>query len=255
MLIILVNFKKCSRCKNEFPATEEYFYKDKSRKDGFRYICKHCLRNIKRLKNGKRELNINEETTKSTNKSNKDLYKEQYNRNKNKILKQRKEYYERNKIHIQTQHKEYYANNKEIISNRNQIFKKENRERYKVYEQNRESKKNKLESTLTTDEWQSTLDFFQYKDAYTGETLTNITLDHIIPISKDGITSKYNIIPCTKSTNSSKNNTNVIDWYKKQNFYSYERELIILNFMVDNNENFTSIQDIYDLLNKTYYKQ
>ena len=36
--------KKCSKCKLEFPLTE--FDKDKSRKDGYKYNCKSCARNI-----------------------------------------------------------------------------------------------------------------------------------------------------------------------------------------------------------------
>lgn len=34
--------KTCSECKEIFPATEEYFYKSKNRKDGLRYFCKKC---------------------------------------------------------------------------------------------------------------------------------------------------------------------------------------------------------------------
>jgi hypothetical protein len=34
--------KPCTKCKNEFPATLEYFYRDRSRKDGMTHRCKIC---------------------------------------------------------------------------------------------------------------------------------------------------------------------------------------------------------------------
>ncbi len=37
--------KICTKCGNEHPATNEYFYCDKNKKDGFRSECKKCHRN------------------------------------------------------------------------------------------------------------------------------------------------------------------------------------------------------------------
>lgn len=34
----------CKRCDNEYPFTNEYFYRDKSRKFGLNYVCKFCER-------------------------------------------------------------------------------------------------------------------------------------------------------------------------------------------------------------------
>ena len=41
----------CSVCGKEFPATEEYFYKNKTGKYGLRSICKECCSNKQRAKN------------------------------------------------------------------------------------------------------------------------------------------------------------------------------------------------------------
>lgn len=35
-------FKKCSKCGDELPLTESFFFKDKNGKDGFRTNCKKC---------------------------------------------------------------------------------------------------------------------------------------------------------------------------------------------------------------------
>jgi len=37
--------KKCNKCNNEYPITNEYFFSDKSKKDGFTGICKTCKKN------------------------------------------------------------------------------------------------------------------------------------------------------------------------------------------------------------------
>jgi len=43
--------KKCSKCGEEFPATNEYFHNDKSRTDGLCYVCRKCKSNKKNKNN------------------------------------------------------------------------------------------------------------------------------------------------------------------------------------------------------------
>jgi hypothetical protein len=38
----IVQQKRCSRCKQSFPATPEFFYRNKHTKDGFQWECKTC---------------------------------------------------------------------------------------------------------------------------------------------------------------------------------------------------------------------
>ena len=35
--------KKCLKCENELPATKDYFYRHKGRKDGLQAYCKKCM--------------------------------------------------------------------------------------------------------------------------------------------------------------------------------------------------------------------
>lgn len=42
---VLVNGKACSKCGITYPFLEESFYKNKSKKDGFRPSCKTCDNN------------------------------------------------------------------------------------------------------------------------------------------------------------------------------------------------------------------
>lgn len=45
--------KTCSRCKKKYPATVEYFYQDKSHKDGLNYWCKECDKKYSKSGKGK----------------------------------------------------------------------------------------------------------------------------------------------------------------------------------------------------------
>lgn len=38
-----IQTKTCSYCKQKFPATSTYFYRNRLKRDGFRYECKQCF--------------------------------------------------------------------------------------------------------------------------------------------------------------------------------------------------------------------
>jgi len=59
--------KKCSKCKNKYPATLEYFKPDKSVKDGFGSWCRNCKQEIDRVYSRKYRLE-HPEHTKAQNK-------------------------------------------------------------------------------------------------------------------------------------------------------------------------------------------
>lgn len=48
--------KKCNKCGNRYPATEEYFYKHKDKKDGLFSHCKKCVRKYNRQPKENKEL-------------------------------------------------------------------------------------------------------------------------------------------------------------------------------------------------------
>jgi len=43
-----MDFKICTKCKNEYPLTAEYFHKDKTTADGFNRQCKDCINEYQR---------------------------------------------------------------------------------------------------------------------------------------------------------------------------------------------------------------
>lgn len=86
--------KSCSRCGGIMPATTEYFYRNKCRKDGFSHICKECTREF-----NKKWLNKHPG------------YNSKYYQNNLEKAKTRgKEYRENNKEQITRMRREYYYN-------------------------------------------------------------------------------------------------------------------------------------------------
>lgn len=57
--------KPCSKCKKEYPATVEYFHRNKYRKDGLHNQCKGCRKSLNReprkKQKSRRETHIKEE--------------------------------------------------------------------------------------------------------------------------------------------------------------------------------------------------
>ncbi len=77
----------------------------------------------------------------------------------------------------------------------------------------RERLKNVLK-TLTFQEWKLILEQFEYKCTYCDVT-GKLTQDHIIPISKGGCHTKYNVVPACMSCNASKHDTDLEVWINK----------------------------------------
>lgn len=87
-----------------------------------------------------------------------------------------------------------------------------------------------LDGTITGDEWLECLEYFDNACAYCGST-SNITRDHIEPVSKGGLNLISNIVPACKSCNSSKRNKPLVTWYTSQKFATPERLDKVLNWM------------------------
>ena len=57
-----------------------------------------------------------------------------------------------------------------------------------------------------------------------------LTIDHIIPLARDGTHDIANLLPCCKSCNSSKNCSPVQSWYRSKPFFSEQRWEAIVKF-------------------------
>ena len=109
--------------------------------------------------------------------------------------------------------KKYYENNP------HKIFNKSNKRRQLEGQQG---------NGLTKEQYFEMMEFFKWRCAYSGEyignnTNPNRTVDHILPLNKGGLNEVWNCIPMHKSYNSSKQDKDMLEWYKEQEFYSEER--------------------------------
>lgn len=74
------------------------------------------------------------------------------------------------------------------------------------------------EIKLTENQWQFALDYFNNECCYCGAK-GDLAKDHIIPLNSGGKFVSENIIPCCGVCNSSKHDSDMKEWYKKQKFY------------------------------------
>jgi len=124
-----VNEKKCSKCGEIFPATTEYFYRQKDKKGnpGLHWQCKTCRKNYAKEWYHRPEVRKQQiENTKRWSKENEEHVKEY-----------RKKYHEENREHLNEQSKKYYHENKDMMREKFRNWQKENREHLNKYRKER----------------------------------------------------------------------------------------------------------------------
>ena len=78
---------------------------------------------------------------------------------------------------------------------------------------------------------------FQNECAYCGNN-KKITIDHVIPLSKNGLDAVNNVVPACNRCNSSKHANPAEQWYKSQAFFNEARWLKIQRHCKDGLTNF-----------------
>ena len=183
----------------------------------------------------------------------KEYNKEYYKKYREKELERHKEYYKENKEYYKEYNKEYYKKYREKELERHKEYREKNRDKirehyknnkeyYKEYHKEyykrpdaiirrlnthnkRREKKFRQGKGITKEQWLEMMKFFDWKCAYSGETLVTKTrtVDHIIPINKDGAHEIWNVVPMYNSYNCSKQDKSPLEWYKEQEYFSEER--------------------------------
>lgn len=230
-------FRICSRCQKEFPATLDFFTQNKYGQHGLASICKECEK-LKKKKYRKENQDKIKSYRESIKEHKRKLDKAYYEANKEKIREYHAKHYRKNFKKIQKKNKQYYEENKEQIIARNKIYETNNIDKVRKWKkkwrdtnpekvalisQKRRADKLNTKNSLTLEQWEQCLEFFNYKDAYTGLPMNVISQDHIIPISKGGPYIRENIVPCEININCSKQDSDMEEWFRKQTFFSEER--------------------------------
>lgn len=196
---VTVNYtKRCTKCQREFPATLEFFHKDKNRKDGFRHQCKICV-NIYYRQN-KHKILKKAKQYRETNKDKILECKKKYrNNNKEKISENGKQYYKANKEKISKQKKQYskqcYEANKEEILEKTKQYRKKNRHLTRQWDSKRRAAKLKQTPDYAN------LDLIKLIYKYCPD---GYEVDHMVPISDGGLHHESNLCYLPKGVNQSK---------------------------------------------------
>jgi hypothetical protein len=119
--------KRCTKCGEEKPATTEFWYRDKGKRDGMREQCKICINVVRKLYR-----QSNKEKIAKINKAYRELNRDKlsvadkfkYAANKGEKLKRNRVYYEKNREKILKRRKEYVEENKGRILARNRSYRK-----------------------------------------------------------------------------------------------------------------------------------
>ena len=162
------------------------------------------------------------------NKEKKAEYDKQYRKNnKERRTKQKKQYYEENKEKVLKHQKEYYQDNKEKIAKRNKQYVQSPKGQAVQFNARvkRRMKENNQGNGINVSQWLDMMNYFNWECAYSGKSIDkyNRTIDHIIPIAKGGEHEIWNLVPMYNSYNFSKNDKDMLEWYKQQSFFSEER--------------------------------
>lgn len=164
-----------------------------------------------------------------------------YNKHRERYKKQCAAYQQTHKEELAAYSKKYRQENAEALAKRRLANKEHTAKVYKLYCQNnkdainvktqrRRTMRKQLLNTLTTQQWEQIKSDFGQSCAYCGQT-KKLTIEHFIPLSKQGELTVNNVLPVCKSCNSSKSNHPFSAWYPKQPFYSPQREAKILDYL------------------------
>lgn len=205
--------KTCSKCK-EYKALDN-FANNKRTHDGKQNYCKECA---KQYKNKWVENNGDEYLEREKLKARERRKDPAYLRSQREYKKQ---YHVLNRDKIRKHTIRYYHLTKEW---RGWKF----REAF----HKRKAMKEALKVTLTNEEWEQALFFFNHKCAYCGSK-KKLTQEHIIPVVKEGDYTKENIIPACGTCNSSKRDKDLEEWYFEQPFFNTDNLMKIYQYITE----------------------
>lgn len=209
----------CSKCKQSFPLTAEYWHKDGCNKTGFCYACKECAK--QRARDWGRD-------------------------NAEYASQKHKEYYAENKERV---HKPYSERNAERIAANKRDWRKRNPDKVKKHKSESQKRnrpaaneriKRHYEKYPERRKAQTMIRIARKKNApgkYTGQDINrmheqqegmcfycgiriyphipkDMHVDHVIPLTKGGTNYPDNLVLACQHCNQSKNNHLLADWVK-----------------------------------------
>ena len=204
-------FKKCSYCGKWLVASTVNFKKQKNGKYGLNSKCKEC------------EKKYNKQWREANKDKRREYNKQWYQDNRNKKLEYQKQWHQDNRDKKLEYDKRHYEANPEYYK---QYYQSPKGQVVRFNSHHKRRIKEEQQGTgITKDQWLELMNFFDWKCAYSGETLSKNTrsIDHIVPLNSNGDNMIWNCVPMLRSLNSSKNTKDMEEWYKEQDFYNSSR--------------------------------
>ncbi len=131
-----------------------------------------------------------------------------YDRERNNTPKRKKQKQESTK-RCREQHKKgnarWYEANKERLKAKSAEWRRNNPEHHAILTQRYRARKFAAQGSHTAEEWRAILEHFNYQCAKCQST-SDLTKDHIIPLSKGGSNEVENLQPLCRSCNAKKSN-------------------------------------------------
>lgn len=147
--------------------------------------------------------------------------------NKEAVAERKRVYYKDNKQYFKDKREEYYNCNKEAIAKYNKEYFKtpQGREAKRRAGHKRRALKQQNGGSYTSSQWEECKQFFNNECAYSGQpiTLDNSHIEHIVPLSKGGASYIWNLCTSLDRVNKSKNNSDMEEWYRKQEYFTEKR--------------------------------
>lgn len=243
--------KRCSVCHQEYPATNEFFYRDKSRNYHLTSRCKVCFTQAKkhwreqnrdkdraaslrwqknhpekaRARNKRfRDRHPEQELDRHTRNrlKNPDPYRQATRRWRLKHIDQAKAYWKRYRaanrdILRQKDRQRYYADWDKGKAKARQ-WQRNHPQKGRIAAQRRKARKSKVMSTFTVAHWRLALVYWRGCCAYCGnpprlwDNPQVLHQDHFIPLSKGGNYTPDNILPVCQECNLGKRNNDPAEW-------------------------------------------
>lgn len=231
--------KRCSKCKQWFPATPEYFYNHKRSSDGLDPRCITCRRATK-----KEYAHRNPEKVREGNARRKqrfiernpdyfaDYFQQYYVEHAEEIKANTRWHYAINTEHYRRYHKEYHEARKDEINaerrrtyplraaevkRRKDAWRAKYPEKVKVQTARRRAIIANADGEVTADDVRRLFEETESRCAYCGITLfredrSSWHVDHIIPLSRGGSNGPENLALTCAECNLSKNSKLVSEW-------------------------------------------
>ena len=210
--------KQCSTCPHSYPATPEFFDRDRSKKDGLHTTCKVC---------GKARCKAYQETHKEQVRENKRLYRDAHKEETAARLRQwqqgerykvyQKHYQQEHQEEIHRQNHKRYLLRQEVLQERSRQYGKTEQGRLasKVHKHRRKAQKLASQGSHTPRQLQEQLKRQKSHCYYCKAKLSKVWHpDHIVPLSKGGTNDISNIVIACPTCNLRKGAKLPHEWHR-----------------------------------------